>query len=112
LATVRTVLGEISPDDLGITLSHEHLLLDPSHLFWHEPSTSDPLEIHTLAAAPVTPQNSADVAARPYISKDNLRMTELDVAIRELPFRPRRSPRRPAAYAPAPCRRTCTDALE
>ena len=34
MANVRTVLGEISPDDLGITLSHEHLLLDTSHLFW------------------------------------------------------------------------------
>ena len=84
MATVRTVLGEISPDDLGITLSHEHLLLDTSHLFWNEPSTSDPPEIHTLAAAPVTPENSDDLAARPYVSKDNLRMTERDVAIREL----------------------------
>ena len=81
---IVTVLGEISPDDLGITLSHEHLLLDTSHLFWNEPSTSDPPEIHTLAAAPVTPKNSDDLAARPYLSKDNLRMTELDVAIREL----------------------------
>ena len=62
MATVRTVLGEISPDDLGITLSHEHLLLDTSHLFWSEPSPSDPPEIHTLAAAPVTPENSDDVA--------------------------------------------------
>ena len=51
MATVRTVRGEISPDDLGITLSQEHLLLDTSHLFWHEPSTSDPPEIHALAAA-------------------------------------------------------------
>ena len=84
MATVRTVLGEISPDDLGITLSHEHLLLDTSHLFWNEPSPSDPPEIHTLAAAPVTPESSDDLAARPYLSKDNLRMTERDVAIREL----------------------------
>ncbi len=84
MATVRTVLGEISPDDLGITLSHEHLLLDTSHLFWNEPSPSDPPEIHTLAAAPVTTESSDDVAARPYLSKDNLRMTERDVAIREL----------------------------
>ena len=84
MANVRTVLGEISPDDLGVTMSHEHLLLDTSHLFWHEPSASDPPEIQALAAGPVTPENAGDVAARPYVSKDNLRMTELDVAIREL----------------------------
>ncbi|MDE0438903.1 MAG: hypothetical protein OXJ36_10995 [bacterium] len=54
MATVRTVLGEISPDDLGITMSHEHLLLDTSHLFWHEPSTSDPPEIYALAGAAAT----------------------------------------------------------
>ena len=53
MATVRTVLGEISPDDLGITLSNEHLLLDTSHLFRDEPSPSDPPEIHALVAAPV-----------------------------------------------------------
>ena len=32
----------------------------------------------------MTPESSDDLAARPYVSKDNLRMTERDVAIREL----------------------------
>ena len=32
----------------------------------------------------MTPESSEDLADRPYLSKDNLRMTELDVAIREL----------------------------
>ena len=52
MATVRTVLGEISPDDLGITLPHEHLLLDTSHLFWEEPSAEDPLEIRDVGSRP------------------------------------------------------------
>ena len=29
---VQTVLGPVSPDELGLTLTHEHLLVDASHL--------------------------------------------------------------------------------
>lgn len=84
MPSVRTVLGEISPDDLGITMSHEHLLHDTSHLFWDEPSPGDPLEIRQVAEATVTVENAGALASRPYVSRDNLRMTELDVAIPEL----------------------------
>ena len=84
MATVRTVLGEISPDDLGITLPHEHLLLDTSHLFWEEPSAEDPLEIRDVGSRPLSADDADVLASRPYISRDNLRMTDLDVAIREL----------------------------
>jgi phosphotriesterase-related protein len=84
MASVRTVLGEISPDELGITLSHEHLLLDTAHLFWERPGPDDPPEIHAVAEAPVTRENFDLLAERPYVSRDNLEMTELDLAIREL----------------------------
>ena len=84
MPSIRTVLGEISPDDLGVTMSHEHLLLDTSHLFFHEPSPSDSPEMHDMAAAPVERGGSEVLATRPYGSRDNLRMTELDVAIPEL----------------------------
>ena len=33
---IRTVLGDIAPDELGITLSHEHLLIDLRGL-WDKP---------------------------------------------------------------------------
>ena len=84
MPSVRTVLGEISPDELGVTLSHEHLLIDSSHLFWDAPGPEDPPEIQALAEAPVTRENQALIQERPYVSKDNLCMTERDVAIREL----------------------------
>ena len=84
MATVRTVLGEISPDDLGITLPHEHVKVDAGDLFWEPPGPHEPPEIQALAEAPVTLENRDLVNERPYISRDNLRMTDLDVAIREL----------------------------
>ena len=34
---VQTVLGPIAPDDLGVTLPHEHLLVDLS-IFFAEPT--------------------------------------------------------------------------
>ena len=33
MAVVRTVAGDIAPDDLGITLCHEHLLIDLKRVF-------------------------------------------------------------------------------
>ena len=33
---VQTVLGLINPEVMGITITHEHLLVDEAHLF-HEP---------------------------------------------------------------------------
>ena len=36
MSTVMTVLGPIVPEQLGVTLMHEHLLLDATP--WHQPS--------------------------------------------------------------------------
>lgn len=84
MATVRTVLGEIPPEQLGVTLSHEHIVIDSGDLFWDPPGPDDPPEVQALAEAPVTREAYEILAERPYISKDNLNMTELDTAIREL----------------------------
>src|SRR5271166_4611326 len=45
----RTVLGDIAEDDLGITLSHEHLICDSRT--WLAPPPHDPIG-RELAAAP------------------------------------------------------------
>lgn len=34
---VQTVLGLISPEDLGITLTHEHFIVDSSNIYYQEP---------------------------------------------------------------------------
>ena len=81
MAIVRTVLGEISPDDLGVTHPHEHLLVDTG-LFWEEPGPEDPPDIRALGTAPVTKENYHLVNERPYASRDNLNLTDRDIAIR------------------------------
>ena len=84
MTRVRTVLGEISPDELGVTLSHEHLIVDTVDLFWNPPGPDDPSELSNLVEQPVRKENYDLLVKRPFTSKDNLRMTDLDVAIREL----------------------------
>ena len=38
---VQTVLGSISPEAMGITLPHEHLLIDFKVMFAEPPAASD-----------------------------------------------------------------------
>ncbi len=44
MAVVRTVAGDVAPDDLGITLCHEHLLIDLKRIFV-EPDEPDAKEM-------------------------------------------------------------------
>jgi phosphotriesterase-related protein len=81
---VMTVRGPIAVKDLGITLMHEHLLIDLTHLW--DPPTSDwqaPLvdSVPTLA-------NRGLLQVDPYVSRPNLLLDEPDVAVAELsPYR-------------------------
>ena len=45
MATIRTVLGEIPPDDLRVCLPHERIMTDSSDLFSEPPGQDDPPEI-------------------------------------------------------------------
>ena len=67
MAQVETVLGPISPKSMGITLPHEHLLLDarPS---WHEPADE---KKQVMARAPVTPHILHVLRQDPYLNLDN-----------------------------------------
>ena len=40
IGTVLTVLGPIAPEDMGVTMTHEHLLVDETQLY-HEPDEPD-----------------------------------------------------------------------
>ena len=80
MAAVETVLGPVSPADLGVTLCHEHLLLDarPS---WHELKAEDKRK---LAYAPVTPDILHALRQDPYLNFDNCFLDDEGLASEEV----------------------------
>lgn len=77
---VETVLGAVPSDALGITLPHEHLLLDarPS---WHEPEDNCRRRV---AHAPVTPGILHELRQDPYLNLDNCSLEDEALTIREV----------------------------
>lgn len=76
---VETVLGPIEPDELGLTLTHEHVFFDLRCL-WEQPP---PERAHLIDVEP-TPENRADLARDLYDSKVNLHHEDPDLAAREV----------------------------
>ena len=84
MSTLQTVLGPVSADELGVTLTHEHLLVDCT--VWYEQPTAT--SERAMAEAPVSLDNLWWVRRNFLASLDNLRLTDLDVATEEaLAFR-------------------------
>jgi phosphotriesterase-related protein len=77
---IQTVCGPIEPESLGVTLGHEHLLIDLRGL-WDEPATE---ERRALAQAPITAQSRSTWVQNPYESRDNLLIDDEDAAAEEL----------------------------
>ena len=75
---VQTVLGPISPGDLGITLTHEHLLVDLTCL-WVEPTTATEI---AHARQPLTLENLNWVRYH-WSHWDNLHLEDVDTAVSE-----------------------------
>ena len=75
---IVTVLGPIEPEELGVTLSHEHLLFDLRCL-WEAPP---PERAHLIDAEP-TPENRAALERDLYHSKKTLHQDDPDLAARE-----------------------------
>jgi phosphotriesterase-related protein len=81
MTTIQTVLGAIAPDDLGVTSIHEHILNYVDHVAY-VPLDSD--EGREIGEQPVSLENLWYVRHNWTAVRDNLRITDEDVAVREV----------------------------
>jgi len=79
---VQTVLGTIEPECLGVTLPHEHFLIDQTlgGVYFVEPES---LSERALAHQPVTLENLSWVRYHTKDSLDNQVLDNVDLAIKE-----------------------------
>lgn len=82
MTEVATVLGPLPSGDLGPVMVHEHLLNDASAA-WHPPPQDD-REGWRIAREPVRMEFLARLREDPYLSQDNCRLDDLDLAAEEL----------------------------
>ena len=76
---IKTVLGLIDPQDLGLTMTHEHLLIDFSVMFNPTPDVTT----QRMAHAPVSMENLGWIRQYCYSNLDNLLVLDEDTAIEE-----------------------------
>ena len=76
---VQTVLGRVSPEELGVTLMHEHLLVDLRRVFVEPEDPSD----RRLANTPLSLDNLSWTTLNWCKNRDNLILSEVDLAVRE-----------------------------
>lgn len=79
---VQTVLGPVPVTDLGVTLTHEHILNDVSS--WAHRTSSLGWDPDDLAARPVTEDVLWDLRQDPFANLDNCRLDDLEVAVAEV----------------------------
>jgi len=77
---VQTVLGVLDADHLGITLPHEHLLIDMS-VYFTEPKEA---QLKRLAHEPVSFENHSWIQHHSYNSLDNLQLLDDEEIIEEV----------------------------
>lgn len=75
-----TVLGPVPAHSLGITLPHEHIFIDAQVWFYQDP---DPRRA-AIADLPVAMEHLGLLHRNPMLSRDNLRLDDPDLAVREL----------------------------
>jgi phosphotriesterase-related protein len=80
VSDVMTVLGPVDSKQLGVTLAHEHILIDLSCL-WQEPLDQSRA---SLVDAPVSLSNRGLLCCDPYHCRDNMVIDNVDMAAREL----------------------------
>jgi phosphotriesterase-related protein len=78
--TVNTVLGPIPPEQLGVTLMHEHLLLDATPWF-REPEAAS---LRPVAYQPVSLEVLGLLRNDPFMSRDNCELFDEATAIEEV----------------------------
>jgi phosphotriesterase-related protein len=77
---VMTVLGPIPVEELGITLMHEHLLLDASS-WWQRPCCGSEI---ALAERPIDVSMIGELRMNPFLNRDNCQLLDVNAAIEEL----------------------------
>jgi phosphotriesterase-related protein len=77
---VMTVCGPIAPDEMGVTLAHQHVILNLLNWFTEPQETSK----HWIIDAPVTMEILGLLHMDPTISKDNLVVDDIEMCIKEL----------------------------
>lgn len=80
---VNTVCGPISPDDLGLTLVHEHIATDIRGTRWNPDWDSEPTA-WDVALGPVTPESVSLLRREPYALVQNCELAEPHIAAAEL----------------------------
>jgi phosphotriesterase-related protein len=80
--TVTTVTGPVDSSDLGVCLTHEHLINDASS-WWHR-SASPGVDADEFAAGPVRPEILWDLKHDPFGNRDNCRLDDVGTAVAEL----------------------------
>lgn len=79
---VETVQGAIPSDELGVTLVHEHLLVNMSPYF-HPPPADDPRR-QFIANAPMSAEFQSTLRNDPFASRDNLHLDDHAATVSEL----------------------------
>ena len=76
---VQTVLGIIEANELGVTLPHEHFLIDLSVRFQHPVRMSD----RAMSLKPVNLENLGWIHYHPMSNIDNLQLMDEEIAVKE-----------------------------
>lgn len=82
MVAVTTVLGPVEAAELGITLTHEHLLNDVTRA-WRRPADDD-REGWEIARSPIRIEYLGRLRNDPYLSLANLRLDDVELAVAEL----------------------------
>lgn len=77
---VMTVTGPIPVAEMGVTLMHEHILLDTSS-WWQRPCCASEIAI---SEQPVTMEIIGELRMNPFLNRDNCFLTDVDLAMSEL----------------------------
>ena len=77
---VRTVLGPIPVEAMGVTLMHEHILLDTSS-WWKRPCCASGI---AFAERPLDISMIGELRMNPFLNRDNCGLMDMKAAIEEL----------------------------
>src|SRR3954453_3366211 len=77
---VRTVLGPIPVAEMGVTLMHEHILLDTSS-WWKRPCCASEIG---FAERPLDISMIGELRMNPFLNRDNCGLFDVKVAVEEL----------------------------